>query len=209
MYDVSLFLDDDELPLDNGDIIENETVIKDGSSMSIHNHRQRSQCHCRQQRERRYRQQQQQQQQQQQHQEQEQEEKPDQRLLRHSQKEEKEEKKKVDEEEEEEEEDEEGGRGGGVGGGGGGEEREEKKMMADDMAQGYTQLIHQVQEPQEFISLEEFCPHIHQETRAHDLCVKECMASAFSILLVLVNGHTVMKTQVLVRSLKLSITGHG
>ncbi|KAK2586589.1 hypothetical protein KPH14_011466 [Odynerus spinipes] len=44
-----------------------------------------------------------------------------------------------------------------------------QEMMADEMSQGYTQLIHPVQEAQEFISLEEFCPRLHQDTRSHDL----------------------------------------
>ncbi|XP_031833873.2 basic helix-loop-helix ARNT-like protein cyc isoform X2 [Nomia melanderi] len=41
-----------------------------------------------------------------------------------------------------------------------------QEMVAQEMAQSYTQLLHPSQEPQEFISLEELQPRIHQEN--HD-----------------------------------------
>lgn len=41
--------------------------------------------------------------------------------------------------------------------------RESAEMVAQEMAQGYTQLLHGVQEPQEFMSLEELKPRLHQE----------------------------------------------
>lgn len=39
----------------------------------------------------------------------------------------------------------------------------EQEMVAQEMAQSYTQLLHPGQEPQEFISLEELQPRIHQD----------------------------------------------
>ncbi|XP_053974744.1 basic helix-loop-helix ARNT-like protein 1 isoform X1 [Hylaeus volcanicus] len=44
----------------------------------------------------------------------------------------------------------------------------EQEMVAQEMAQSYTQLLHPNQEPQEFISLEELQPHLHQEHHVHD-----------------------------------------
>ncbi|XP_017889557.1 aryl hydrocarbon receptor nuclear translocator-like protein 1 isoform X2 [Ceratina calcarata] len=44
----------------------------------------------------------------------------------------------------------------------------EQEMVAQEMAQSYTQLLHPGQEPQEFISLEELQPRIHQEHHVHD-----------------------------------------
>lgn len=44
----------------------------------------------------------------------------------------------------------------------------DQEMVAQEMAQSYTQLLHPSQEPQEFISLEELHPRIHQEHRVHD-----------------------------------------
>ncbi|CAD1477086.1 unnamed protein product [Heterotrigona itama] len=44
----------------------------------------------------------------------------------------------------------------------------EQEMVAQEMAQSYTQLLQPSQEPQEFISLEELHPRIHQEHRVHD-----------------------------------------
>lgn len=41
----------------------------------------------------------------------------------------------------------------------------EQEMVAQEMAQSYTQLLQPSQEPQEFISLEELHPRIHQEHR--------------------------------------------
>ncbi|XP_078052039.1 uncharacterized protein LOC144478176 isoform X2 [Augochlora pura] len=39
----------------------------------------------------------------------------------------------------------------------------DQEMVAQEMAQSYTQLLHPAQEPQEFISLEELQPRIHQD----------------------------------------------
>ena len=36
-------------------------------------------------------------------------------------------------------------------------------MVAQEMSQGYTQLLHQSHEPQEYISLEELRPRLNQE----------------------------------------------
>ncbi|XP_076241204.1 basic helix-loop-helix ARNT-like protein cyc isoform X2 [Calliopsis andreniformis] len=44
----------------------------------------------------------------------------------------------------------------------------EQEMVAQEMAQTYTQLLHTGQEPQEFISLEELQPRIHQDHHVHD-----------------------------------------
>ncbi|CAK9803789.1 hypothetical protein ANTPLA_LOCUS3819 [Anthophora plagiata] len=44
----------------------------------------------------------------------------------------------------------------------------EQEMVAQEMAHSYTQLLHPGQEPQEFISLEELQPRIHQEHHVHD-----------------------------------------
>ncbi|XP_043260311.1 aryl hydrocarbon receptor nuclear translocator-like protein 1 isoform X1 [Colletes gigas] len=44
----------------------------------------------------------------------------------------------------------------------------EQEMVAQEMAQSYTQLLHPDQEPQEFISLEELQPHLHQEHHVHN-----------------------------------------
>lgn len=45
-----------------------------------------------------------------------------------------------------------------------------QEMVAQDMAEGYTQLLHSaaVQEPQEFISLQELQPRIHRQ----DICAQ-------------------------------------
>lgn len=37
------------------------------------------------------------------------------------------------------------------------------EMVAQEMSQGYTQLLHQTHEPQEYISLEELRPRLNQE----------------------------------------------
>lgn len=39
----------------------------------------------------------------------------------------------------------------------------EAEMVAQEMSQGYTQLLHQSHEPQEYISLEELRPRLNQE----------------------------------------------
>ncbi|CAL7935892.1 unnamed protein product [Xylocopa violacea] len=44
----------------------------------------------------------------------------------------------------------------------------EQEMVAQEMAQSYTQLLHPGQESQEFISLEELQPRLHQEHHVHD-----------------------------------------
>ncbi|XP_032685430.1 protein cycle isoform X3 [Odontomachus brunneus] len=48
-----------------------------------------------------------------------------------------------------------------------------QEMVVQEMAQGYTQLLHTAQEPQEFISLDELQPRVHQEHhRVHDTCAQ-------------------------------------
>lgn len=55
----------------------------------------------------------------------------------------------------------------------------QEEMVAQEMAQGYTQLLHSaaavpVQETQEYISLEELQPHIHHQDHhsVHDTCTQ-------------------------------------
>lgn len=56
----------------------------------------------------------------------------------------------------------------------------QEEMVAQEMAQGYTQLLHSaaavpVQETQEYISLEELQPHIHHQDHhrtVHDTCAQ-------------------------------------
>ncbi|KZC05014.1 Aryl hydrocarbon receptor nuclear translocator-like protein 1 [Dufourea novaeangliae] len=43
-----------------------------------------------------------------------------------------------------------------------------QEMVAQEMAPGYTHLLHSGQEPQEFISLEALQPRVHQEHNVHD-----------------------------------------